>query len=289
MPEGQGHVAARENGPVSIGEVPWTRAEMVAELEDFARLYERRPIRDNRGGMTTPHLFMTWFALRRLKPKAIVESGLWQGQGTWLFEQACPDAELYCLDPDMSRLKYRSPRATYSTADFATHDWRHLPREDTVFFFDDHQNAYERLKTLKWMGFRQHIFFEDNYPPLRGDCYSLKKAFMHAGFGHAELTLGRPPSLGQRVRQAALRALGVPTLDRVTPNATDATYLHQNLATYYEFPPIYKHARTRWGDAWEDTNYPTADPLLSEVETAAQRVYWEEAGAYTWLCYVRLG
>jgi hypothetical protein len=46
------------------------------------------------------------FLLRRLRPKAIVESRLWQGQCIWLFEHACAAADLYCLDQEMRRHKH---------------------------------------------------------------------------------------------------------------------------------------------------------------------------------------
>jgi FkbM family methyltransferase len=166
---------------LAFGQVPWTRAMMLGAMKEFAELYQRRPIQDNSGGMKSPHLFPIWFALRQLQPRFIVESGVWLGQGTWFFEQACPDAKLYCIDPELKRIRYRSSQATYLDRDFSQHDWSALPAEQTVLFFDDHQNAYERIKTARWFGLR-HLFFEDNYPPSQGDCYSLKKAFMHAGY-----------------------------------------------------------------------------------------------------------
>lgn len=127
----------------SFGEVPWTRDELVAALEEFANLYRNRPIPNNAGGMKAPHMFSTWFGLKRLAPKAVVESGVWLGQGTWLIEQACPQADLYCIEPVLDRIQYRSKKARYFDRDFATLDWTALPAQETVLFFDDHQNAYE--------------------------------------------------------------------------------------------------------------------------------------------------
>ena len=66
-----------------FGTVPWTPDEMRAKLEEFAGLYETRPIEDNSGGMSSTHCFLFWFVLQRLKPKVVVESGVWRGQGTW--------------------------------------------------------------------------------------------------------------------------------------------------------------------------------------------------------------
>jgi hypothetical protein len=269
---------------VSIGEVPWRREDMIASLEEFAALYERRPIRDNKGGMKSPQMFLSWFALRALAPKAIIESGVWLGQGTWFFEQACPDAELHCLDPNLERIQYRSVRATYYDRDFTAIDWTGLPREETAVFFDDHQNGYERLKAAKWAGFR-HLIFEDNYAVPHGDCYSLKKAFAHAGFS-VPAVRGRA-RLARRVRGAIFGKTATP--GDVAPNPVDAAYLAANLEAYYEFPPVFKARTTRWGDPWDEARYPTPPPLLTAVESPHHQRFFDEALAYTWICYVRLG
>jgi hypothetical protein len=271
-------------GVVTIGQVPWSREDMLAKLQPFEVLYRRRPIRDNTGGMLAPHMFLAWFVLQHLQPKAIVESGVWLGQGTWFFEQACPKARLYCIDPNLTRIQYRSPNATYFDRDFATIDWRALPRDETVLFFDDHQDAYERLKTVSWFGFRQAIF-EDNYPAGQGDLYSLKKVFTHAG-GSAEAVAdakGHPKTwIGSRHGSAVRPAESTPVAE------ADEPYLRENTDIYQELPPVFRVPRTRWGDEWNDASYPTPEPLLTAVEAPYQQVFLDEAQAYTWMCYVRV-
>ena len=274
------------NEVVGIGCVPWSREEMKGRLSEFRSLYDQRPVRDNVGGMRAPHMFLTWFILQRLRPRVVVESGVWLGLGTWLIEKACPEAQIVCLDPVLDRLRYRSSRATYYDRDFTTIDWRDVPKEETLLFFDDHQNAYRRVQAAKWMGFR-HLVFEDNYPVPQGDCYSLKKVFAHAGF--------RPDRPAWPRRARLLSAIGdvfglaAPDDRGVEPNAVDAAYLRQNLEVYYECPPVFRTERTRWGDPWTDERYPTPPPLLQAVEHEYQRLFLEEAAHYTWLCYVRLG
>lgn len=272
------------NNVIKIGLDPWTRQQMREGLQEFVSLYERRPLADNEGGMRSPHMFLTWFALRNLKPKAIVESGVWYGQGTWLLEQACPDAQLHCIDINLKRIKYKSKRARYYDHDFSTIDWGHLPKKETVLFFDDHQNAYERVKTAKWFGFT-HLFFEDNYPLSRGDFYSLKKAFMHSG---AASVFAK--SIESKIKKAIEVFFKIQILkhSHSPANYADAKYLKQNLDVYYELPPVFKIAKTRWGDSWDDRNYPTPDPILVSVEKEYQRIFLDEAVYYTWMCYVKL-
>jgi hypothetical protein len=270
---------------VTIGTPPWTPDSLRAGLEEFTTLYERRPIHENAGGMAAPHMFLAWSALRALRPRVIVESGVWMGQGTWLLEQACPDAELICIEPFPSTIRYRSARATYLTRDFTEIDWSGVPREETVLFFDDHQNAFDRVAFAAGLGFR-HLIFEDNYPSGQGDCYSLKKAFASSGF--------RPPrrptvSWGARLRRSLMQFAARERTGRdVVPNSADAFSLRENLEVYAELPPVCRSETTRWGDAWSDASYPTLPPLLDRIDSPSQQVFLDEAATYTWMCYARL-
>lgn len=64
---------------------PWDFGDVKTNIKDFLDLYENRPINNNLGGMTSTHLFWTWYAAKKLNAKYIVESGVYKGQGTWLF------------------------------------------------------------------------------------------------------------------------------------------------------------------------------------------------------------
>jgi len=146
---------------------------MKEELQKFSSVLQESPFGENHGGMGAPHQFLVWFLLRRIDPDAVIESGVWKGAGSWLFEQACPDANLHCIDPVLERIEYRPSNATYYTADFSDIDWSGLPKQKTVAFFDDHQDAPPRISQAQKWGFK-YLIFEDNYPPGKGDCFSLK-------------------------------------------------------------------------------------------------------------------
>lgn len=258
-----------------IGSPVWSREDMLAQLERFATIYAKRPILDNAGGMSSSHLFLFWFILQHLKPRFVIESGVWKGQGTWLIEQACPDAEVFCIDIDWSNLEYRSQKAQYLSADISLHDWSRLPKGETLVFFDDHIDATRRCRVCVEHGF-QHVIFEDNYPPGRGDCYSLYEVFQDAGH-----------QANPRLRARISRLLGRLQDREIPPNTEDSAYVRSITEVYEVMPPIYKLERTRWGDAW-DERFPTPEPLLTEVTTDWQRTYYDEAMWYTWLCYLRL-
>jgi hypothetical protein len=278
---------------VQIGNPPWTRSEMLGALDDFARLYANRPIQDNQGGMKAPHMFAVWFMVSRLSPDLIVESGVFKGQSTWLLEQACPTAELVCIDVFLGRREYISRTASYSDRDFGEHDWSRVTDRSLVFF-DDHQDAYKRLQLCRWFGFK-HVIFEDNYPLARGDCYSLKQAFSGTGSYAAPL---RKTTSSHGISRRLLRRLARSRRsDEIAQpshggaqgdNDFHALFLYNNLQVYYEFPPVLKTQQTRWGDEWSDSAYPTPEPLLDGPTKPGHAAFLAEALSYTWICYARL-
>jgi hypothetical protein len=256
-----------------IGEAPWTNIGAVEQLKEFAEIYANRPIKDNYGGMFSPHLFAMYHTIKSLKPKVVIESGVFQGQGTYFIEKASPEAELFCVDIDMSKIKYRSNRARYFLGDITKHDWRGVSKSEAFVFLDDHVNAFKRTLQLQKLGF-EHLMFEDNYV---SDCYTLKLAFANQGYD-APLTnwrylinlfLGRRQDWGTRA------------------NENDAKTLEAMVEIYHEFPPIFQTEQTRWGTAW-DNSLPTPEPLLKSVDHDYQQIFLDEAKWYTWICYVKL-
>jgi len=285
----------RMSNLVQIGNPPWTRDEIVKSIDEFLELYSKRPIKDNQGGMKSPHMFAVWFMARKLNPDLIVESGIWKGQSTWLLEQACPNSKLVAIDLDLSIREYISDSAAYSDRDFSEQNWASITDRSLVFF-DDHQNAYERLQQCRWFGFK-NVIFEDNYPANQGDCYSLKKAFAGAGFDpqHSAQKTGGG-SIPSKIATGFAKALGMTPIAsipqhlqlKIDPNDNDAHMLHKNLEIYYEFPPVIRTPQTRWGDDWNEKAYPTSEPLLQEAATPTREVFLGDAKSYTWICYTRL-
>lgn len=243
----------------------FNRDEMLDVLPQFNSLYDRRIIKDQSCGMRSPHLFPAWYIIRKISPKFIIESGVWKGLGTWFFEEACPSSEIFSIDPDLSPREYISPKVTYSTVDFTKQDWSHLDPDQSLLFFDDHQNPIERIKFAKDLGFKKFIF-EDNYPVNQGDCYSLKKVFSR--------------------REWIIDSGGVKRW--FDPIQEDYDFLMENVLVYQEMPPIYKNESTRWGDAWNDENYPTPDPLLLDHESNLYPDFHSESRNYTWICYMEI-
>lgn len=202
----------------TIGDPSWIRNDIKDKLDEFAELYKKRPIENNAGGMLSPSMFASWFIIQHMKFKNIIESGVWYGQGTWFFEQANPNAKIFSIDPRLDYRKYISHEVTYYNKDFFTQNWNDLDKKNTLCFFDDHINDFERVKYLSENKFKYAIF-EDNYPIGEGCQNTLKQKFETDG--------------------------------------EDSDYLKSVIKTYYEFPPIIKSERNRWDKPWNTYTNPS--------------------------------
>jgi hypothetical protein len=239
-------------------------------LEEYLELYKSKPINDNTGGMKSPHMFNMFCLLKELKPKLIIESGVWKGQGTWLFEKASPDSDIICFDVYMKRLLYKSDNAIYVENDFTTIDWdaffsnntEYTP-ENTLLFLDDHVDFIHRLQFLSGSPYFSKVIFEDNYPPTQGDCVSPKKL--------RECTTCVIDKAGDRS-------------EHVIPKE-DIDLFNRTVSYYQELPPLFKPENTRWGDSWE--SYDTPEPIF-ELNDNSDKTLIEEMYDYTWIAYMEL-
>ena len=243
----------------------WKREDLINHIDEFDKLYENRPIKDNHGGMNSSHMLSCWFIIKKLKPKVLIESGVWKGLGTWFFEKARPITQIISIDPATHMRIYTSPAVTYQTEDFLQTDWSHLPKGDTLVFFDDHQNCIPRLKKCLELGFKR-VIVEDNYPPSQGDCYSPKKVLSNQDYVI--------DSNGQRIF--------------LQKDDNDLAFFKEHVEIYQEMPPIFSSSVTRWGDIWNEENYPTPLSLLPDNRKDRYETFYSEKLDYTWICYIEL-
>ena len=134
-----------------------TDQEIKDSMEEFLEFFRSRPIADNNGGGLSVNQFSLWLTLKKIQPKYVIESGVFQGQGTWIIENTLPDAKLFCIDPDLNQRKYISPKARYLTDDFLSlgpHNINPAIVPDTLVYFDDHQDQYHRLLHANHLGFK---------------------------------------------------------------------------------------------------------------------------------------
>ena len=235
-------------------------------LEDFLILNEKRPIKENNGGMKAPHMFWVYYILKTLKPKVIIESGVWHGQSSWLIEQVCPNSKIISIEPLLNNIIYKSTNIDYRTKDFNDHDWTHELGDDcknTIAFIDDHQNNYLRLQHAHKHNI-PHVIFEDNYPTTQGDVLSIKKILSNN-----------------------YHILDTPSTGR---HAHDIPYYYKQhvleMCNYSECPPIYLDTKiTRWGDNFSDHN--CKPPIYSDNEEWLSEFKKNQLD-YTFIAYVNV-
>jgi len=232
----------------------WKKEEILEQLKKFKVIYEQRPIKDNIHGMRFQHMFATFFILKKINPSFVIESGIFRGQSTWLIENTLPNSKILSIDIDLSQRVYISQKAEYSNIDFKNHDFSNLP-EDTLVFFDDHVNHYERLQQAKFFNIKK-IIFEDNYTDeKKGDFYTINHAIKNSGFNHNYKKMSLLKTflifLNEFIKKLFLKKYFF-KLDKInsrirdySPNINDFKNIEKNLKSYYEFPNLNNIAKLK--------------------------------------------
>lgn len=137
----------------------------INDFIDFLEVYKNRPIKDNKGGTKSVGMFWLWHVADSINPDLIIESGVWRGASTWLLETTCPGATIHSMDPKLGRRRFVSNKVSYHKDDFSIIGKQLLNNSNASFaFFDDHQNAFDRLKQCYEFGY-DYAMFDDNFPP----------------------------------------------------------------------------------------------------------------------------
>ena len=229
----------------------WSNNDILNELDNFITLYEKRPIKDNKGGMLFQQMFSFFFLLKKLKPQLIIESGVYKGQSTWLIENTLPNSEIISLDIDLNQREFISKKAIYSSKDFRFHDFSSIP-ESTLVFFDDHVNHIERIIESNFFNIK-HIVLEDNYSPGKGDFQTLKQLYNKHIFNHNPgiLSLIKTNFFFNKIilKKIFKKNYNAKSdIDKISKRIRDG-YVEENLFEninkiincYYEFPPLIKY------------------------------------------------
>jgi hypothetical protein len=154
-----------------------TAAAEAAEqnIREFFPLYFGLTLHQTPGSSGFNAALTLFTAARALKPDVIVESGTFEGFGSWALRAGWPDAETHCFDLDFKTLRYRD-----SAIHYHEHDWASVPLEfrtsdRSLGYFDDHVNQAQRIlesaeRGLKWLVFDDnvswHTLHRDGLPPV---------------------------------------------------------------------------------------------------------------------------
>ncbi|MDB5104287.1 MAG: hypothetical protein JWP91_1976 [Fibrobacteres bacterium] len=258
--EGGNTAAGQDTGRIeSLGSVPWSRTDLSNALDQFLPLFDRRPIRENQGGMRSVGLFNVWFLLNRLRPASVLESGIWKGQSTWLIEQTLPGAGIVSIDINLQIREFISGKARYSDTDFLRIDLNAFGWDgrESLAFFDDHQDVIPRLKKCQFLGIK-HIILDDNYPEFSGNRHISAAAVLN----------DRDASGGIRFPEERRWLLG-------------------NLDAYHVCMPIFDYGEP----LTMEKSRITAESLMGRFDPARHaryESYWKDMPEYRWTTYLKL-
>lgn len=141
------------------------RSVLADWLQDFRAVHGQRPIRDNKGGAGFNSSLCLWLTARLAAPRAVIESGTFQGHSAWLLRQALPSAEIVTYDTVPENLAHRVPGIVYRQGDWSAADAPRptAPPADCLLFFDDHVSHARRLREALAEGYRL-ILLDDDVP-----------------------------------------------------------------------------------------------------------------------------
>jgi hypothetical protein len=144
--------------------------ELEEAVVSFYSLARNCPIRQSTGGNGFNAGLELFVTARLLRPPLIIESGVYHGFTTWVLRRADLQAKILSFDIDLSRMRRPEEGVEYIEADISTFDFRTMPTENTLCFFDDHVSQVLRIEQAHSWGFT-NLIFDDNLPvhALHGD------------------------------------------------------------------------------------------------------------------------
>ena len=157
---------------------------MIFSIEDLKYFLDNiydETFYNNEGGMCSCDMFTLHFVLKKIQPKVVIESGVWNGLSTKLIRKTLGDnVKIICLDPrDIPSYGFKdnNENTTYLTGnnfiDFGNLNLEQYDKNNIFAFFDCHQNALYRLLQCSDKNVK-YLFFNDNYPVNCGSHYTLE-------------------------------------------------------------------------------------------------------------------
>ena len=257
-------------------------------LNDFISLYEKRPVKNNKGGMLFTHMFYFYLMLKNLKPELVIESGVYKGQSTWLIESTLPNSKIISININLNSREYISKKAEYRSLDFKFNEFKNLPN-NTLVFFDDHVNHLERIKQSNFFGIK-NIVLEDNYTSYQGDFQTIKQISNDFNFNHKPgffslaktyykftTIIMKKIFLSKYNSDIDLNHINQRLRDSFQ-NKETFNYINNLIETYYEFPPLI---------AYNKNDKITKKPLFNESPKNMIE-YSDQLFDYNFITYIKL-
>ena len=279
-------------------------------FSDFLTFYKNRPIKNNHSGMKIDHCYALFILLKKIKPKFVIESGVWKGQTTWLIKNVLKNSKVYSIDIDLSQRDLIYKNVKYLEKDITKYNWSKLDKNKTLIIFDDHVCFSKRLNFLKKNKFK-HIIFDDNLPNhhisyytpkmITENQYLIKKEFIkYSNFFRLikfiirylkkDFKYNTKIKIFNKYIRIVYPAKNNEKLKK------DFDIFRKNIKIYYEFPPIIKfNYKKRFKKLLNNfktnipKNYKVKLPIFSNSEIRLPKELKNELNVqYSNICYIKL-
>ncbi len=125
--------------------------------------FKKNIVKDNYGGISYNNSLMLFVFSSSIKVENIIESGVWKGFTSSIFDQALKGKKKFCFDINFSKLVYRSKNAEYINFDIEKYNFKsNKIFSNCLAFFDDHVSQYDRFLFCKKRKIPYVVFDDDN-------------------------------------------------------------------------------------------------------------------------------
>ena len=285
--------------------------QLKKQFKSFLKIYNTRPIKDNSSGMRIDHCFAVYCLLKKIKPKNVIESGIWRGQTTWLIKKTLKNANIFSIDIDLSNRKIIYEDVKYLDRDISKFNWKKLDKNKTLIIFDDHVCFSKRINFLLKNNFK-HIIFDDNLPNGFSPYYTpkiifekkilTKKRFVKYTnlkrffeFITKFYLLGNKKKLSIKFQKNFLKIIYSPQINS-NLNKNFKKFIKKT-ENYFEFPPIIKFNLKKrfkklieyFGEKVYESDYNVKKPISNLNQLKVDKsLYSEFNQQYANICYIKL-
>ena len=289
----------------------FNKIKLKHQFRSFLKIYNSRPIKDNSSGMRIDHCFAVYCLLKKIKPKNVIESGIWRGQTTWLIKKTLNNVNIFSIDIDLSNREIIYKDVKYLDKDISQINWTKLNKRKTLVIFDDHVCFSQRVDFLLKNNFK-HIIFDDNLPSSLSPYYTpkiifenqylIKKRFIKYAnlkrffeFLMKFYLLGNKKKFNIKFNKSFLKVVYPPKtnpkLNKLFKKFINKTEI------YFEFPPLIKFNLKKrfkklievFGEKVKKEDYKVKKPISSLKELKVNKsLYSEFNQQYASICYIKL-
>jgi len=288
----------------------FNKSYLKKNLHYFLEIYKKRPIKNNQSGMKIDHCFALFCFLKKIKPKHIIESGVWKGQTTWLIKEVLKNSEVFSVDIDLSNREVIYDDVKYLNKDITQYNWNKLDKNKTLIIFDDHVCFSKRLNFLKKNNFK-HIIFDDNLPNHHISYYTpkmiyekqylIKKEFIKYSNIYRLIKFiiryFKKEFTNNIKLDFNLQFIKITYPKKINKSLKKKFFLlRKKIKIYYEFPPIkkfdyekrFKKILNNFNEEISNT-YNVQKPIFNKNEIILSKELTNELNAqYSNICYINL-